>query len=490
MANISLGVYHIIAQMNKHEKTYFKKFFMLENKQSKMEFALFDLINMGINKALIDPSFEEKIKLVFERKFKGENLAKWKNSLQRKLLMCLSQFDGNEDVRQSLLQEAIYIQVLIKKGLFDEAKRLIKKSEKQCLQLKDYSLEIFFEELRFRVAYLSGSYEQLNQITEKRIALSSLYLDNLQLVHLHNQVFEALKNKKAIDEEALHAIKDTASKLSAHTMPISFQFNYHSLWRNIYFLEDKLTEALFHIEKMIAIYQANSELFEGQEKVILALYADIISYGFELEDDSYYHKYIEFIRNWDCSIKQNEDFRNMQLLRLNILQIFFTKKIEDVLNFQEEFFASIDLFSDHILMAVSDCFIYAYYLLGDYQKISLIMNEQFLLKQKRIEIIGVSELLSLVLDYELGDFDIIEGKLKSIESRLSLNQDAYVPIVLDFFRKIVKAKKFSDQQLAQESRDNLKSIGYKSLKYSFDFQLWLESLVKRKKYKEMWLEQS
>lgn len=489
MANISLGIYQLILKMTKDEKVYFKKYSSLSNKQNQIEFALFDLINHLLNRQEVSLDFEEKIKDSFLKKYPKENLAKVKNSLYRKLLENLSSFEMKEDGKQIALQRAIYIQLLSKRGLYEEAWRELKKSEKLLEKIQDYSLKIFFEELKFRIAYLNGNYEILNELTENRIQACSAYFDNLKLVQLHNLVFDALQGKHQNLDEKILEMKKLLATINPEGKEISFQFNFQSLLRNIAFLEKDISRCIFHIEQMIRIYEENSEMFKGQEKVILALYADIISYGFENNDSSYYTKYFSIIRNWKANIIQTENYKSMQMIRLQILHLFFTRRIEDVYSLEEQFFSSIEYFSEHMLMAISDCFVYAYYLLGEHQKISRIMNEQFLLKRKGDEIISLSELISLVLDYESEDFELIESKLKSINTRLEIKEESYTKVVLNFFKKLIKAKKIADKELASLALNELNGIEYISLKYSFDFKIWFEALIENKSYKDIWLAQ-
>lgn len=490
MANISLDLYQLVSKLTKNEKSFFKKITPSTSKQAAIEFALFDMINKLFVKLEINADFESRVKEEFVKKYRSENLAKFKNSLFQKLLFSLSRTEVLSDDALEVLQQATYVNILLSKGLFNEAKRVLRRMETKALALNDLSLKAYFRELSFRAAYLNGDYGLLPELTTKRLEVVGEYFDNIKLVSLHNRVFALIQGGDKEKDSQRDQIKLEAYALDWENKQANYQFNYFSLLRNLAFMEKDVATAIKHMEAMILIHKEHPELFLNQEKVIISLYADIISYGFELDDNSYFEKYIAIIDSWESSIPSVSSYKLTQLIRLKSLNVFYSKRIEEILELEDSFWSSIGLFSEHMRVAVVDCFIYAYYLLNKYDKIFMLVNEQLQIQQKTHELRKLTELIQLAVNFEAGLMETVSSKLRTLERQESFGGLPEDKVVLNFFRQAIKEKNVGIVELAEDALSALEALNFVSLKYSFDFRIWLKALINGSTYQMLWKQQN
>ena len=492
MYNKNLELYHLLKSMSSTEKAYFKKFGFKYIKEIKPEIELFNIINKQLNKQVIDADINASIKEQFENIYPNLNYVKLKNNLFKRLLESLSEYDKKEDNRAKILQQYNETNVLLKRNLPKAALRIINKTKENILQNEDSILGILFDELEFICAVMLGdkdkikdtyisSYKYFNEL-ESQLKLNGIYE---QVYHLHR--IQGVDREGKIKDE-LSKITPEIESLQLEGKSYKFKFNYYSLLKVIAYLKNDNESVITALEKMVTIVDDAPHIFKQKDKIVIGTYADLINHEIEKSNNNYYfNKYYDIIKNWETSQSDIASYAKTQAIRSKIASLTLEQNYLDVSLLEDEYLKHKNDFSKLLQLAVNDCFILSFYCINNYKKVIQYANYQFENKDLRMDIQLSTEFIILVIYFEEQQFDILQNSIKSIENRMKNKPDSILKnekIILNFFKNNISPKKKPAIDLAQKCLEELKENKYKALSNSFDFIVWFQSLINKTSYVE------
>ncbi len=491
-------LFELIKSLSKSEKRYFKVRAGVNNNYVK----LFDALEST-------KIYDERI---FKEKYSGEqfikNLAYNKVYLYNELLRTLSLFHSGKTVESEIRELLSRYEFLLSKGLMLQAKKLIEKAYKIARDEEKHHYLLLItagktelknvivnqnERVVFMNSIASEQYEMLSMMKNQSdyYILSTSILKFMNITGGIRTAEERNQIKEILDNELMN---DASSAISLDAKC------YYYFTKHLCYLCLDNTEEAYKNSLMGLGLLRDADLSKSQSRARLrtALGAHLLLLRYFPDNDS---EFISCLKRYREAIYPDRnkiqgrflDSYNSEIL-FNIKKGFFErntaliKEIENILNDLKNYEST----GEYFFLASNAA--YSEFITGHYEK-SLEWNNIALKEKERVmshKAASLVMILSLMLHYELKNYDLLEYQMISIYRNLLKKKRlfAYESLVLGFIKS--STKNISDAELAERFaivRKKLIEISSepneKMAFEDFDLVSWLESKLKGKQFIEI-----
>lgn len=497
----STALYELIHAMTKSEKRYFKIYASRHTIGEQNNYiTLFDFIE---SMEVYDES------LVFEA-FEGEAfLNKFpitKTRLYDSIIRSLCAFYSNSSVDAQLYRMLHASEILFKKGLYNQAKKQLKSAEKLANKSERYILlleinkfkkklvetndycDITPDDIHENLMHDQGAYEQLDYYN-KLWELNSLLM---QRIHKKGKI-------RSEEEKAYYdSLMDRLALLNTPKQPTLESRFLRNQMLSAYSHATLLRgdAYLFH-EKNLRLLKSNPKKIQEQPDLYFQTLSQLIHLDIESES---YASALELLKNLKdfpqkYKISSNQDFETKMFYTTVNTELFLLLKQGDykpAIDLVEEVKDGIEakdlmltpMQTANLMFKVS----VSYFGDGAFSESLKWINK--LLAEPNLDqtedITSFTQLLSLIVHFELGNYDLLPYAERNTQRFLKNNNRNFMVerIVLKFIRQAAKVDHIFDldalyEKLAEDLNELLvDSYEAVAIEY-FDFLGWAEAKVKK-----------
>lgn len=494
--------------MTKSEKRYFK-----------LHAGVHTIGEKNVYMKLFDTIDEMKVydEEIISKKFKGEkftkNLFSAKKYLFELVLKILYSYkrEGNIDLKlHSMLADLDIIQ---EKGLYKLYKSRLQQIEKLAVENeKYYALASILE--KKAVYVLTEFYEgKVNENMDLlRIEMSEV-LDKIKYTYeykmLYDKLFFLLKhadtkitggNIKVLEEY----ISDPLFKDESKTVtPTAKYFYYTILAHYYYWLNDSESSYKYRkaLVEFMESYPRYKELYPKSYISALANLGAVCERVKRYEEMiTYAAKVKSFMNEKYGNHKDNKDSWAKIINTLCDIELNYYistcrfDDFEEVARIIDDLEKYTDIYNEPRKIGVYNSVSFFYFICKDYTTALSYINKTLNYKNIRPEERGyaIARLVSLIIHYEMGNYDLLEYTIKSTRNYLVKTESFYTfeKLLIDFFTDAINTN--DDKQLKRrlvQLNENLKKIErIGSLLDAFDILSWVESKIIKKDLKNILIE--
>ncbi len=480
------SLFELIQSFSATEKRHFKVFATSKDKNYTQLYNTYNNCVYNNDSKVLDN---------LPKNYNIKNIAVEKNYLYNLLLNSLNDYHKNSSVDFIIDSLNKQIEILIQKGLHNQALNLINKAKKKAKEAQIENSLIRTFELEQEVYNKTQDYKKLlnsidqtrelintisNQYAYKELAFEMNYKeiqfrDTNKEIHF-SQLQTIMKNKLMLNEDLALSYK---AKM--------FLYQTKAMYYGI--VNDEVL-SIFYFERMIRLMESAPLLIKQNPIDYILVFANIAMGKINIK------KYEELLSDISAIENSPEKFKikNNQVFNANLF--YFTQpyllEIYTALNKKEDVLSTIKTIEEisetykpfviktALLNTAKSIAISSFYL-GDFKKSLKYMNQIFddpLGKYSR------GHIFNMILHYELGNEQLL-GSLVSSTKRLLTQQNRLSKaeeIMIDFFSKIIKSRdNISVKFLFTDYLKNVKALlddedAYNSLRY-FDVIKWMESKI-------------
>ncbi|MCI5080345.1 MAG: hypothetical protein MRY78_01565 [Saprospiraceae bacterium] len=448
----SQDLYELINSLTPHEKRYFKLDIAKQGGDQKQYVLLFELIDK--NKS----ELEKQIQHTFG---KGKNLTALKQYLYDSLLKSLQNYHSKKHIRLQLLDASQKLEILIMKGLYRQAKKIIDKILKISTQqhediLKLYSLDaqlkIFRELLRQELLLdhntifqeLFGLLDQLQK--DKKLAAMACRL----LVMNHRQD----RTLSQADRNAVLQLIEEANQLkinqlnAPHVTTRLFQFLgfAHSMLGNN---KTAITYKIKSIQNIQQSEQTDQNTTNRYLHQIINLIISLIRQQ-QWEESEYWLNELEtahqqILKSKVRKIHFEDRFQPVNLrCYLYTLSGGFERIIHLIPDLKKEWYADKKLSTKYPLYFLNLNYIFAY---ANFAVQNFEVALDWLEELRKIKKLPpkhptnrASKILEIAVHFELGNYILLESLIRSYQRWLTKLQNPtdFELMMLEYFKQLIK----------------------------------------------------
>lgn len=502
----SNNLFELIKSLDKSEKRYFKVYssrHVIGDENSYIK--LFDYIEK------MSEYDEEKL----FKDFKGQALLNkfsiTKARLYNNILKSLDSFYANSSVDAQLFKQLHSADILINKGLYNQAEKLLHSVEKQAEKNERFYLLMEVRQ-RQKVLMENTLYTQVNQTSLEEVHQRDLEILNEinrcnELWHFKSLLFHEINLKGKIrDEETILQVKNVADKLDTvdlNNASATAKYLYHHAKGAYYFALNDLECALYHLKSNYTLLEANDAFRQDKPNFVFSLLTNLVYVSTKLKFYAEARHYLNLLKtdfgnesstpSLDLEIKYFSSRYSLELFLL-CEQGSFNKAIELVPQI-EEGYAKFGNNISSIRKAYIDFKIAVSYLSnGDYSKslnwLNRILNESKI--DQKQDIYCFSLLLSLIVHYELKNYDYLPYAIHSVKRYFKSRNQIYQfeALFLKLINKLSKTdNNFDLEDALVPFEAELKSLTNdpteKVVFEYFNFHTWVKSKIARKSFTEV-----
>jgi tetratricopeptide (TPR) repeat protein len=500
MKKASDDLFRLIKSLNKSEKGYFKKFAKRNSSgDDKNTIKLFDAIE---KQADGDEYDEEAIK----KKFEGETFVKQfpvtKNYLYNLILKSLNLYYTENSIERQVREALSNAQLLRKKGLLDQSKKLIKKA--RALASEFSSDMMMLELIRFekvldfqtstgskRLKLIKSHFESEDAMLDKMKNISRYMMLANSMAALHDK-FGTKRNTGDDEFDAL--LKDPYLASQENAVHYDSKIFYHNIHAQYYLRK-------LDYEKVFRTLQSQLELIESEPAVIkyyvrdyLLVLQDLVYFANLLKHKEEAERYIKKLKDLKERLKNNTDKFVQTLLHNRAANMELAMLIDD-LRYEEGIEVikiiekDVDKFRDTNRWETFSLFYkiaYFYYVTGDYDNalkwVNILLNEAD--DDIGSEIYSFVRILNIIIHFELGNKELMEYILQSTYRYLQTNKRLFKTETL--FMKLIKSiiGAVTDKDIKDAFRefkfrlDKIKDNSNEKAAFEyFDFPSWAEGKI-------------
>lgn len=461
------SVFQLIKSLTRGEKRNFRMLAQLTSGDKKY-LQLFDVMDS------MDDYDEDKILRKFRKDPAFEKqFAYNKNYLYNNILNALAYFHKGQDSELSSL--TLQVRILLEKNLYFQAKRMIRKVKDKVRALEKFeellTLLQFETEVIRRTEDMKVMRDAFREVEiEEQITLTKI--SNLQKYRrLESRVFLLMKEQyysREKQENVLYQEVMTSEVMEAETEAQSLRAKilYNVIKMRINTYEGDEAAALGFCDRAISLMESNKELLDNEAGVFLGLLnfsarSKFMTLGFE-------PAYQTLIKIKAVKIRTaHHRSRRFILYHASLLALHNDvgrelpkEEIEEI--FKESRALNNDLAASHRMWVYYEAS--KYYLIHGNPSEALRWMNEFLNNPRnpvRKDLQAMARLVNLFIHFELGNYDLIEYKLKSTY-RFIYKQEilhGYERRILSFFRKAINlTEKEELMEELQLFRDDLDEV--------------------------------
>lgn len=498
-------LFQLIASLSKAEKRYFKLSASIQS-GDKSYLKLFDAIDKQCNKG---PGIYNEAKL--EKELVQEKMVEYlpvaKHYLYNLILRALRTYKADTDVEKRFRGLIDDIKFLIKKGLFDQSWKKLKKvralaelheRHKALIELAELEEDILRAEfnisgLEKNVDYIYDTIfielEKLGNLLQYKKLDSMLSLINIKHMRIRSEE-DSFAYKKIIE----HPLLSDESKAQTVEAKVIYHL-LHSVYSNI---SNNIETAYKHDTKLVKLARSNPEILLEHPRRCIVIFRNHILTSHYLKK----RKETEASLNWLKNLKAGTPLMN-DLSRINGFSIEAYLYVREA-DFHEGYL-KIKEFAREVEnskaitkeLELLNYFTFAQICFGAGK-----MNEaskwlQFILqdeayKHTREDIRTFAKILNLIVQFERENQELVESNVKSLyrflckKKRMFASEDTVIKFIRRLNRSIDNEKLIKLlEKLHVELKLLMKDPFEKEAFEYFDFISWVESRLEKRPFAEI-----
>ncbi len=495
-------LFALIKSLNSSEKGYFKRMANLHGRTDANYIKLFDAIDEQENYD------EQAIKSHFKDEAFTKQFSVAKNYLYKLILRSLEAYHSDIDFEiGSLINQA---RILFRKTLFKQAGKWLKKAKKLCYKHEklQFILEINRLEERYFVQVLdvhqmeiefNKLYEEEYEIHEKlrnsiyyRSQAKNAYFEHLKTGFVGYKG-KSLKVEKMLDDERMTQFENCLTK-KALLDCYRCHFMYH-------YMNHEFEKGMTYTGKMLDLIEGNPDVFVDYVSVNTDVIYNHVVQAItldKLDDAEEYIQKLKAIESGD-RLQRVKCFNYVYLLLFSLaIKTKFVKKGPVYLN---DFKRELPEFEKYIAPVYScSLFIFACYISITQEDYKDALN--WLEKSKELndfhsreDLASWIRILELVIHYEMGNFILLESKVRSTY-RFLLKQDKLYNVekaFLHFFKSVSKGLNTVQVnglfiELKHEIKSAIENPDEKLFIQYLDILVWLDSKIYGEPFEKLLIE--
>lgn len=306
MNNTVSPLFDLVKSLSVAEKAYFKKYAYKQqsNPKDNPYMRLFDAIDKQ------ESYDEDKLLKKFAHDAIGQKLSAAKNYLYQLILDCLTMYDAaGESLRHKLRQHIRHIEVLIDRGLFEQASKKIETTRKLLHPdniINQYSWHIELINLQLEILpYKTEVFEARMQLQDEKSYILTVVTNSQSYYNLYLKSLHLLEQTGDKQLAKHHRQAEQFERIVAHplmadiNLALSFNprlffcntwFNYH-LWRGDY------TQALYYAQLQLAQFDTPMLQTSNVQKYMIA-YKGVLLALTRLHDFEQFDATVESATRW------------------------------------------------------------------------------------------------------------------------------------------------------------------------------------------------
>jgi hypothetical protein len=499
----SSELFMLIKSLTKSEKRFFKLSSTLQT-GDKNYVKLFDAIE---SQSVYD---EEEIKRKYKNEIFIKHLPSEKNHLYKIILKSLRSFHADNSVRSILQEELKNVEILFKKALYKECGKIINRSKKLAYENERfyYLFEfINWEKILLEEEYQAGKFDRdLNEliIEEKNVLEKLQNLAEYRILYSKiNFVFRKGgyarndQEKQIVEDILNHPLikgKNTALSRSAAATCYYIQ----GLCALVKYEYEKSFEKFSHV---VRIFEDNPRLIIEIPKQYIRSLNNLLLCYLDKED---YNSFFELLKK--IRLLKNQPGFNSEDIALKIFTSTFLAELnaynkigdyQKATSIAEEIKEGIENYKNKISKEEEILFYFniAYAYFGDenYKEalkwINIVINDNE--QELRQDIFSFARLFSLIIHFELENYDLLEYMLKSAgryyqkrkneKGRAYEFENMFIKNMKKILKETLKGSKL-DQNLKlfkEEMETTLEDKYEKIVLDYFDFVSWINAKIEK-----------
>ncbi len=506
----STAVFDLIKSLTGPEKRYFKIFATRHVIGEENNYIrLFDAIES-------QPEYDEDAIL---NKFKKEKFARQlhriKNYLYDLVMKSLCEFHKAKSISSEVRQKLEMIEILYAKGLIPHAEKMLESTKELAEVYEQYQYIPEIRELERKILNSQFYAGKTEADLEKMHAAYKTSLDVLDeinnnwlramrlMLFLNAQGPARNKQELATIEKKFEENKPEVCNVKSFEACNYFYFNYGMYYRLSGDEEKSYEYSLKHLKW----YEEHSFFIRERLRSYLSLLYNFLGISLSLNrfDDTFFEvlgKLEKIPEEYAASPQNNNYLALMHFNAVNTIKlshVIATGQFEKGLALIPEIQTGMKEMGEKIEPIIEYNFYFSfariYFTAGNFQKANEYLNKIINSgKVQRTDIYCFSKILSLLVHYEMGKFDLLEYSVVSTYRYLLKRNRLYKVenIILDYIRK--KAPQIDSEKKQLEAFAELKAaliaatkddhFENRALEY-FDIIAWLESKITGKKFSEI-----
>ncbi len=447
-------LFNLIHALTKAEKRHFKLFSATLEKKDKSHIQLFDAIDK-------QKKYDEK---ALKKKFANASFIKHfavvKNYLFNSIMKSLRLYHSDKTPMDKIMNMQKNVYILKRKNLTDLAMTQLDKALKHSVEGGFLREQVLLTHWRDNFTanrfYTEKTPEEIDEELSEKTKICEQLLNYYQYVELSGRIDYLIMRKGIRSQDRAAKLKELFDNpLLQNTQPLSWRasiFYHHA--RSSYFLAQKNYEDyLIEVEQNLQLFENNAFLMHSEPLTYLGIYYNFINACSCQKSYEYLDKHAQkyqIILNESADqkdIKFNVAHRQFYTQHLVYIEFFirrkqFNKAVEKVEESLNEFEANQHKWSDFFTLNYYYQVAYAYFGHQQYEKaqeyLMKLLNESSL--QQREIIHTSTQVLHLLVHYELGNYEYLDAQTKNIRLYFS-RKDLYynfeksaIQLIIDLMR--------------------------------------------------------
>ncbi len=481
--------------MSKQEKRYFKLFTTFyTNRRSNNYTLLFDVID---KLAVYDES--RLLKLIAKTSFAGR-LADTKQKLSKLILNSLAAYQAGKTINSDLREMLAHAEILHQKGLYRHCRKLLVKLKKKAKfhQKHIFLLEVLFWERRLLVKEAPDDLElELLKLNEQKKSAMAMIkstdhflelMDNVQSTGRRYARLHRSEDRQALEQAFKESRAESGEDATTFVARISH-------WEALGFysqLTGKTADALHYYRKALEVWEDHAEQIQDDPDTYKMFLSNYLTCCIALRQFEDFQRYLQRIKALPSISLRSKITMFEQVSYLELMFCLNNGKLEEGMQAVREFEAGIESYRakispNRLVTMRHNCSI-LYFLAGSYVEALEHINAIIDLKlgESRQDIQMFTRIFSVILHYELGNFDILENLLRSAYRYLN-KRNAYLDyerLILNAIKRLVASpdsrtartifhRMRKELQLVSEGETHKLPVGLPEL------LIWVESKIER-----------
>ena len=491
----------LIKKLNMSEKRYFKIFSERHTIGRQNKYVI---LFTELEKA--DQENDEDLKK--NLKIKGvqtDFISADKNYLYHLILRSLNEFYHAKNLNFKIKESLLSIEILLRKGLYDECMKLIEKNEALAIECENFQLMI--ELLNWKKncgAYSLGSYKahEINLSIDKYLRLLNNVKKMADLFYQINLIRDEVDQRnKQVDLEKINDIFKQPELLDKqYVLSFSANIYYHLSYANYYYLFDNPQKELVHLQELIDSLNSSKIYAIEHPLDYLTTYNKLIGVKLKLNDNSFIDD-VNCLKDFTKKVLLHKDLVAYRIfihtsshkLEYYLLNNDFPKVIDKCEFIEKEFLKSDIIIEPYHMLYFYYVFTTALVYLGEFNKALKYLNDALndFEEKDNPKVYIRLELLNLIVHFELKNDRLVNsfGKKMLSSNSYSFHLNSCEKKIVTTLIKIVGVKHITSQKESAllkkllESSSNDKNWKH-SLLLNECYQKWVTAKYNKKLVKD------
>lgn len=502
----STSLHKLIHSLSKAEKRYFKVY--TSRNAAGSENAYHKLFNAIDRQKVYD---EDALMKKFAKEAFVNRFSITKNRLYSSILKSLDAYHSTSSLDPQIHRQLHYVEILFKKSMYDESRKLLNSAKKQAL--KHERIHLLSEINRWdKLLMEKGSYITLGKKELKQILVEDLALLQKEAVYneiwyAKSRIFRTLykrgharsKEDVARFKKIIKDLKVTASKAESTA---ASQFLYQHAMSAYHYALGEYLKSYRLLNKNLELIKEQNHLFRDEPNLYFTVLTNVINVAMKLGKTDAALQHLDELEELPSTELMNQgedtDIRIFGIAGCTKLALFaqsgeFEKgvailpEIEDGLIKYQDKLSSVRKATFYFNIAVI--------LFGMNQKNEALKWINQLLNHVEFnhteDIQCMAQMLNLVLHIELGNKALLPYALKSTQRFLESRRKVYrfEEVFLRFVNEMMKKRQAkSENELFQDLLVDLQELKQDPLELAvyeyFNFEAWVKSRLSGTTYAE------